>query len=112
MRNAVADGVEPGPDDQHDTYRAVISDLVSLIEHVQKSLRLINQAIARETSPGSQESSTNVIVLDDVSPRYMRATAALHSCNADLGAALHALLDTSNIDTHTANARVFSTARA
>jgi len=112
MQNAAADGVEPGLNYPNDAYRAVISDLVSLIEHVQKSLRLINQAIARETSPGSQESSTNVIVLDDVSPRYMRATAALHSCNADLGAALHALLDTSNIDTHTANAQVFSTARA
>jgi hypothetical protein len=112
MQNAAADGVEPGLNYPNDAYRAVISDLVSLIEHVQKSLRLINQAIARETSPGSQESSTNVIVLDDVSPRYMRATAALHSCNADLGATLHALLNTGNIDTHTANARVFSTARA
>jgi hypothetical protein len=42
----------------------------------------------------------------------MRATAALHNCNADLGAALDALLDSGNIDTHTANAQAFSTAGA
>ena len=113
MQNAATDGIEPGPDDQNDVYRAVVADLVSLIEHVQKSLRLmINQAIARETSPGSQESSTNVIVLDDVSPRYIRATAALQSCDVNLGAALHSLLDSSNIDTHTGNAQVFSAAGA
>jgi hypothetical protein len=57
-------------------YRAVVSDLASLVEHVQNSLRLIERTIAKETlpetspetSPGSPESSTNVIVLDDVSP--------------------------------------------
>jgi hypothetical protein len=67
MRNAAGDGVE-GFYDQNAAYRAVVSDLVSLVEHVQNSLRLIEQTIARETSPeappGSPESSTNIIVLD------------------------------------------------
>jgi len=93
MQNAPADGVEPWLNYPNDAYRAVISDLVSLIERVQKSLRLINQAIARETSPGSKESSTNVIVLDDVTPPYVRATAALKACDANLAIALHSLLD-------------------
>jgi len=57
------------------------ADLVCLVEHVQKSLRLIERTIAKEalpeTSPGSPESSTNILVLDDVSPRYMKAAAAL-----------------------------------
>jgi len=33
------------------------------------------------------------VVLDDVTPRYARATAALNACNIGLGAALHSLLD-------------------
>jgi hypothetical protein len=85
MQNAV--GVAQAPHDQNDAYRAVVSDLVSLVEHVQNSLRLIERMIARETSaetppetspetsPCSSESSTNVIVLDDVSPRYMKAAS-------------------------------------
>ena len=72
MQNAAGDAVVQAPHDQNATYRAVVSDLVSLIEHVQKSLRLIEPTIARETSPGttpgSPESSTNIIVLDDISP--------------------------------------------
>jgi hypothetical protein len=80
----------------------VVSDLVSLVEHVQKSLRLIEQTIARETSPetspGGPESSTSVTELDDVSPRYMKAAAALQACDVNLGIALRSLLDSSDGD--------------
>jgi hypothetical protein len=91
--------------DRNDAYRAVVSDLVSLVEHVQNSLRLIEQTIAKETlpetwqetlqetSPGSPESSTNIIVLDDVSPRYIKAAAALQACDVNLGIALRSLQD-------------------
>jgi hypothetical protein len=65
--------------------RAVILDLVGLIEHVQSGLRRIEETIARETSPGGPESSTGVIVLDDVSPRYMKAAAAVQACDVNLG---------------------------
>ena len=51
MQNAAGDGVAKAPHDQNAAYRAVVSDLVSLVEHVQNSLRLIEQTIARETSP-------------------------------------------------------------
>ncbi len=54
---------------------------------------VVEQEIARETASGSQESSTNVIELDDVTPPYMRATAALKACDANLAIALHSLLD-------------------
>ena len=101
------DGVAQPPHDQNAACRAVVSDLVSLIEHVQSSLRLIEQTIARETSPetspGSPESSTNVIVLDDVSPRYMRAATALQTCDVSLGTALRSLLDSSDSDTGAAS---------
>ena len=84
MQNAAGDDdIARAPHDRNDVYRAVVSDLVSLVEHVQKSLRLIEQTIARETSPGSPESSANIIVLDDVSPRYMKAGAALHACDSE-----------------------------
>jgi hypothetical protein len=100
MQNAAGDGVVQAPHDQNATYRAVVSDLVNLVEHVQKSLRLIEQTIARETSPqmspGSSESSTSIIVLDDVSPRYMKADAALQACDVNLGIALRSLLDSSD----------------
>jgi hypothetical protein len=73
MQNAAGDGIAQAPHGQDDAYRAVVSDLVSLIEHVQNCLRLIERTIAKETSaetlpetspetsPGSPESSTNVI---------------------------------------------------
>ena len=97
MQNAAGDGVAQASHDQNAACRAVVSDLVSLVEHVQKSLRLIEQTIARETSPeispGSPESSTNVIVLDDISPRYKKAAAALQACDVNLGIALRSLLD-------------------
>src|SRR3954452_21021702 len=105
MQNAAGDSVVQAPHDQNATYRAVVSDLVSLVEHVQKSLRLIEQTIARETSletspemsPG-RESSTNIIVLDDISPRYIKADAALQACDVNLGIALCSLLDSSDSD--------------
>jgi hypothetical protein len=93
MRNAAGDSVEFGPDGRNDSYRSVVSDLVSLIAHVQASLRLIEQTMVRETSSGSQENAANVVVLDDVSPRYIKAAAALKACDANLGIALHFLLD-------------------
>jgi hypothetical protein len=85
----------------------VISDLVSLVDHVQKSLRLIEQTIARETSPettpGGPESSTNIIVLDDVSPRYMKSAAALQACDVNLGIGLRSLLDSGDSDSSAAS---------
>ena len=91
-------GIAIEPDDRNEAYHLVVSDLVALIEHVQASLRLIEQAITRETMIGSQESSANVIVLDDVTPPYVRATAALNACDANLAVALHSLLDSKTPD--------------
>ncbi len=97
MQNAAGDDVAQTPHDPNAAHPAVVSDLVSLVEHVQNSLRLVEQMIAREnsseTSPAGSESSANIIVLDDVSPRYMKAGAALQACDVNLGIALRSLLD-------------------
>jgi hypothetical protein len=92
MRNPQGSlAIEPG--DRNDAYHSVVTDLVALIEHVQASLRLVEQEIAREAALGSHETSANVFVLDDVTPPYVRATAALNACDANLAIALHSLLD-------------------
>ena len=49
-------------------------------------------------TPGSRESSTNIIVLDDISPRYIKADAAPQACDVNLGIALRSLLDSSDSD--------------
>ena len=106
MQNAAGDGAAQPPHDQNVAYRAVVSDLVSLVEHVQNSLRLIERTIEGETPAGDPESSTNIIVLDDVSPRYMRAIAALQACDVDLGDALRSLLDSRESERCAASLRV------
>ena len=93
--------------DRNDAYHSVVTDLVALIEHVQASLRSIEQEIARETAFGSQETSSDVIELDDVTPPYVRATSALRACDANLAIALHSLLD-SKIPEHGTSDYVWS----
>jgi hypothetical protein len=94
MPNAEGSGTSALSEDRDDLHRAIVSDLVSLIESVQAGMNLIEAAIAGESPLGYQEMATNIVVLDDVTPRYVRARAALSSCDAHLGAALRFLLDT------------------
>ena len=57
------------------------SDLANLVEHVRKSLHLVAQTIAKGTPLGGPESSTNIIVLDDVSLRHARSAATVQACD-------------------------------
>jgi hypothetical protein len=93
MQNAEGGDASFQFDDLNYNYRSIVSDLVSLIEHVQASIKLIESAIVRESPADDLEVAANVIVLDDVTPRYLRAGAALNTCKAGLGVALHVLLD-------------------
>lgn len=97
MQNAAGGGTSAPSCERQDGDLAIVSDLVSLIEHVEASVKLIEAAIARETSFGSQEDAGNVVVLDDVTPRYVMATAALTSSQASLGAALYFLRDAGTV---------------
>jgi hypothetical protein len=96
MQNAAGFGTSAQSDDRSDSYRAVASDLKSLIAHVQASIALIETTMASELPLGNQEIGANVVVLDDVTPRYARASAALNTCHASLAAALHFLRDTAS----------------
>ena len=94
MWNAAGDGVDFRPEDRgDDVYGLVLSDLAALIDHVQASLILIDSAIDRETSHDQNDAASNVIVLDDVTPCYLKASTALKACNASLGTTLDFLLD-------------------
>ncbi len=85
-----ADGVERF--EGHDGFGAIVSDLISLVEHVQASINMVERAIARETTAGDHENS-NVVILDDVTPQYVKASTALNSCSANLGNAVQFLLE-------------------
>jgi hypothetical protein len=94
MQNAAGGGTSSKSGGRNDGCRLIISDLVSLIERVRESMKLIESEVAEETPPGDQELAANVVVLDDVTPRYAKAYAELAASNAGLGVALHLLLDT------------------
>jgi hypothetical protein len=57
MQNAAGGGASVHPDVGNDSYQSIVSDLVSLIAHVQASIKLLESAIARESpldKPGSR----------------------------------------------------------
>lgn len=91
-------GSYPQPDSRNGNCFSVVSDLVSLIEHIQASMKMLEQAIARELPLGDLEAYDDVVVLDDVTPCYVEANATLNACRAGLGVTLHRLLDTDTSD--------------
>ena len=93
MHKLAGGGASVQSDDRNDGYHAIVSDLLSLIEHVEASMKLIESAVAREAHLGNQEIAPNVVVLDDVTPRYVKANEVLNACSAGLGVVLHFLLD-------------------
>lgn len=82
--------VPPQSGDRGQKHRAVVAELASVVEQVRKSLRLMDEAIASEAA-FEETVADNVIVLDDVTPGYTRAHAALRECDARLGHALRLL---------------------
>jgi len=89
--HAVGSGTTVKFGDRDETYRSVIADLTGLMERIQASLELLEQAIVVETSTGKDDMSTDIVVLDDITPGYVKAGAALGACGASLGLALHML---------------------
>ena len=86
-------GSYPQPDSRNDNCFSVASDLMSLAARIQASMNMLKTAIARELPASDLEAYGNVVVLDDVTPCYVKANAALHACKAGLEAALHCMLD-------------------
>jgi hypothetical protein len=86
------DGLAPS-NSPIDGLGSIVSEMISLIEHVQSGIAAIEAQIAREQQCSNPDDAANVIVLDDVTPRYARASAALNACRAGLSTALNVLAD-------------------
>jgi excinuclease UvrABC ATPase subunit len=90
----VPDGRVSAPSEgRDDIINSIAFDLNTLIAHVQASMEAIEAVIAQEAFSHDANVADNVIVLDDVTPRYLSANAALSVCNAKLGVALQFVLD-------------------
>jgi hypothetical protein len=73
-----------------DSRQLIAADLRSLIAQIETSMRLIDAATMQDDG-GDQPGSTDVVVLDDVTPGYATASAALGACKASLDLALEHL---------------------
>ena len=60
MQSAEGGGFSARSDDRNDGEGSIVSELVSLIEHVRASMKLIESAIAMEPAPGDPGTSANV----------------------------------------------------
>jgi hypothetical protein len=90
MQNTKGGGMPMPSGTRDEMHRAIVADLASVVVHVRKSLNLIEQAIASEAAI-EEAVADNVIVLDDITPGYARADAALRQCDAGLSLALRLL---------------------
>jgi hypothetical protein len=82
-----------------DSRQVIAADLRSLIAQIETSMRRIAAAMdaASDQEHGSDaEGSADVFVLDDVTPRYATANAALNACRAGLDHALQYLSESGN----------------
>ncbi|OAF11937.1 hypothetical protein AYJ54_07430 [Bradyrhizobium centrolobii] len=75
-----------------DSRQLIAADLRSLIARIESSMRLIDAAMTQEND-SAIVGSADIFVLDDVTPRYATASAALNACRAGLGHALQCLSD-------------------
>ena len=91
MHNGTGSSMPAQSDDRDVVYDAVVAELTSLVARIQASLTMIDSAVALEASTALQEIAANVVVLDDVTPRYLKVGAALKACDAGLRVALHFL---------------------
>ena len=88
MRNAAGLVISTRSEDRHDSHASIVSNLVSLITRIRQTEALIESAIVRNAAAADQEIAATIAVLDDVTPGYVKARAALNSCEADLELAL------------------------
>jgi hypothetical protein len=93
MQNAADSGVSAVPKHHSESLRSIASELAALLDHVQASIKVLETTIVHDGSSEHPEHVGNVVILDDVSPRYAKASAALSACNNSLDAALRFLRD-------------------
>lgn len=86
-------GSYPQSDIRSNNCLSVVGELANLLEDIQANIKMLEMAIAGETSSVDQDAYENVVILDDVTPCYLKANAALHACKAGLGLAVRSLLN-------------------
>jgi hypothetical protein len=82
-----------------DSRELIAAELRSLIARIEISVRLIDAAMEPEDDSAilsAISGSTEIVVLDDVTPRYATVGAALNACRAELGNALQNLSESGN----------------
>lgn len=89
MQNAASD--DPRSTRRNESCRSVVANLVTLIEHLSVTRRVLELAIIRETAEASPDMDEDFVVLDDITPCYLSANAALNACNAAVAITLRAL---------------------
>jgi hypothetical protein len=78
-----------------DSRQLIAADLRSLISQIETSMRRI-AAVMDQEHGSDPEGSADVFILDDVTPRYATANAALNACRAGLGHALQCMSESGN----------------
>ena len=82
-----------------DSRQLIAAELRSLIARIEISMRLIDAAMEPDDDSAilsAISGSIEIVVLDDVTPRYATASAALNTCRAELGRALQKLSESGN----------------
>ena len=87
-----------------DSRQLIAAELRSLIARIEISMRLIDAAMTSEGLEQDGDSailndilgSSEIVVLDDVTPRFATASAALNACRAELDHALEKLSESAN----------------
>lgn len=77
---------------ESDTPQSLVADLRALITRIDTSMRMIGAAMEL-ADPFDPSGSTDLVVLDDLKPRYATASAALLACRAGLDDALQHMSD-------------------
>ena len=82
-----------------DSRQLIAAELRSLIARIEISMRLIDAAMEPDDDSAvltADLGSSDIIVLDDITPRFATASAALNACRAELGHALEKLSESGN----------------
>jgi hypothetical protein len=82
-----------------DSRQLIAAELRSLIARIEISMRLIDAAMEPDDDSAilsADLGSREIVVLDDVTPRFATASAALNACRAELGHALEMLSESGN----------------
>jgi hypothetical protein len=91
QNHASADSLVAAPN--CDSHQLIASELRFLIARIEISMRLIEAAMTEQEDEDDAPGSIDIVVLDDVTPGYTTANAALSACRAGLDLAVQCLSD-------------------